>query len=332
MANKKISKNCMTCGSSFEPRSPAEMFCSRCNAQAGGEEEPKDAASTGAQKAVASEGGQAESVPAGNHQKILLIEDDASYAHLMEFDLRKHGYEVTRADNGREGFDRVKAEKPDLILMDVLMPEMTGYELLAKLKVEVEGMDKIPVIVMSARKSFKDYFPDWAVFAFLDKAVSSNVLLTKVAEALGNDAPPLPVEETAQPSGAQEANSAARGKLAVVVAAEDFILESAKKHLESLGFSVINGVNESGVLKLAKEKKPELILGQFWEDTTVLDIAGLYRDLYADEATKKILFGAICPEHLGIDAVKSLGRNNVLIYSDSKKLIQEIDEYLKVSA
>ena len=60
-------------------------------------------------------------------KKILVIEDDKEAARMMELRLRSEGFKVDRASNGKDGLDRIEDEKPDLILLDVMMPILDGH-------------------------------------------------------------------------------------------------------------------------------------------------------------------------------------------------------------
>jgi two-component system alkaline phosphatase synthesis response regulator PhoP len=83
--------------------------------------------------------------------KILVVEDEADIRELVAFSLVNFGsFEVVKAKNGVEAVAVAKAEIPDLILMDVRMPRMTGYEACARLK-EIPETRDIPVVFLSAK-------------------------------------------------------------------------------------------------------------------------------------------------------------------------------------
>lgn len=88
-------------------------------------------------------------------KKIVLVEDESQIARLIEFKLRKEGYQVTWKENGEEALVAIKEEKPDLILLDVMMPVMDGYEVLRQIK-EDENLKSIPVIMLTARAQERD--------------------------------------------------------------------------------------------------------------------------------------------------------------------------------
>jgi DNA-binding response OmpR family regulator len=80
--------------------------------------------------------------------KILIIEDDRYISKMYQLKLSLEGYDVQVAENGREGVDKVKEFMPDIILLDILMPELDGFEVLKIVKSDDATKD-IPVLVMS---------------------------------------------------------------------------------------------------------------------------------------------------------------------------------------
>lgn len=115
--------------------------------------------------------------------KILLVDDDQDFAQLLEFDLRKKGYQIVRAGNGEEGLEKVKTEKPALIILDIKMPKMDGYTFVRRLKKEPE--DKmIPVIVLTSYEPMKDMFQLEGVSDYFVKAANMEGLLKVVEKYL----------------------------------------------------------------------------------------------------------------------------------------------------
>jgi DNA-binding response OmpR family regulator len=80
--------------------------------------------------------------------KILIVEDDRFLRELIARKLKNEGYEVSEAVDGEEGLKRIKEEKPDLILLDLILPGIDGFEVLVKAK-EDPTTAQIPVIILS---------------------------------------------------------------------------------------------------------------------------------------------------------------------------------------
>lgn len=88
-------------------------------------------------------------------KKILIVDDELFVTRSLQRLLEANNYEVISASNGQEGIDKAIQDKPDLILLDVLMPKMSGHEALTKLK-ENTLTKSIPVIMLSARGGNKE--------------------------------------------------------------------------------------------------------------------------------------------------------------------------------
>lgn len=80
--------------------------------------------------------------------KITIIEDEEVLLSLLKKKLEQEGHQVTIAKDGQEGLERVKADKPDLILLDIVMPKMGGFEVMEELNAD-KNLKDIPIIIVS---------------------------------------------------------------------------------------------------------------------------------------------------------------------------------------
>jgi len=90
-----------------------------------------------------------------SEKRILIVDDDPDIVETVAFFLSGSDYQVFIAKNGKEALEQVKEEKPDLVLLDVMMPEMNGLEVCRKLKNNPET-NSIPVVMLTAQGSKKD--------------------------------------------------------------------------------------------------------------------------------------------------------------------------------
>ncbi len=88
-------------------------------------------------------------------RKILVVDDEDDILHFLELVLKEKGYDVATASNGHDALTTAQIEKPDLVLLDIMMPQMDGWEVLKLLRVD-EGTSQIPVAMLSARTEAKD--------------------------------------------------------------------------------------------------------------------------------------------------------------------------------
>ena len=89
--------------------------------------------------------------------KILVVDDEEHIVQMIESRLSANGYEVITAYNGKQALERAKVEMPDLILLDLMMPDIDGFSVLRKLKCEFETMH-IPVIMLTCRADSDSIF------------------------------------------------------------------------------------------------------------------------------------------------------------------------------
>jgi len=90
-----------------------------------------------------------------NKKKILVVDDEDDILHFLELVLKEKGYDVATASGGHEALTKAQIEKPNLILLDIMMPQMDGWEVLKLLRVDEETFE-IPVAMLSARTEAKD--------------------------------------------------------------------------------------------------------------------------------------------------------------------------------
>lgn len=118
-------------------------------------------------------------------KKVLIIEDDPSFLRAVSHILEKEGYDVTVASNGMTGLRMAKEDKPDLLILDVMLPGIDGFEICNRLRNEPETV-KLPIIMLSAKGQETDKTTGLKVGAnnYLTKPVDRTVLLEKVTALL----------------------------------------------------------------------------------------------------------------------------------------------------
>jgi DNA-binding response OmpR family regulator len=88
-------------------------------------------------------------------KKILVVEDEESLLKLESILLTSKGYEVRGVSNGQAALDAIAEESPDLVLLDIMLPEMDGFEVCRRIKSD-PGTKEIPIIMLTAKKSRED--------------------------------------------------------------------------------------------------------------------------------------------------------------------------------
>lgn len=118
-------------------------------------------------------------------KRILIVDDETELAYAIQIRLKQAGYEVLTAYDGFEGLEKARKENPDLILLDILMPGMDGYQMLRKLK-ENNQTKSIPVIMLTAKSQLEDVTQatNLGVEDYIVKPFDYLAMLGKIKKAL----------------------------------------------------------------------------------------------------------------------------------------------------
>jgi len=155
-------------------------------------------------------------------------------------------YEVITAYDGKEGIEKTKSEKPDLIILDIRMPSMNGYEFMRTLRSELVNADKpmVPVIVLTAIEKMEEVFRDEGAKGYLVKPLDPPVLLAEIEELL------------------KKISTEGKENLPKILIVDDELAFNAilQTRLEACGYQVVAAKDgEEGLAKVESEK-PDLIV------------------------------------------------------------------------
>lgn len=185
------------------------------------------------------------------NKKILIIEDEVTLLEAIEKKLKIEGFQAITAKDGKEGLKKIETEKPDLILLDIMMPVMNGFEVLEEMK-RKQYLPKIPVIIISnsgqpveIEKALKFGVRDYLVKA----EFSPDEVLDKVNNIIRKD------KETEEKNDGKK-----RGKKILVVEDDQLLLDLCCKKLQKEGFDVDIAIDGNTALEKIISNKPDLIL------------------------------------------------------------------------
>jgi len=111
--------------------------------------------------------------------KILIIDDDNVLVKMLKIRLEANGYDVIVANDGEQGMNMWKEEKPDLIILDVMMPKMDGYSFVQTTKAR-EDLNPVPIIVATAKEETRDLFMMEGINDYVIKPFNNEELLKKI--------------------------------------------------------------------------------------------------------------------------------------------------------
>lgn len=118
-------------------------------------------------------------------KRILIVDDEEDIVNVLRFRLEANNYAVLSASEGQEGLNKARTEKPDLVILDLMLPKLDGYKVCRMLKFD-ETYKSIPIIIFTARAQKKDeeLGMEMGADAYIAKPFEPEVLLGKIKELL----------------------------------------------------------------------------------------------------------------------------------------------------
>jgi two-component system, OmpR family, alkaline phosphatase synthesis response regulator PhoP len=137
-----------------------------------------------------------------NKQRILLVDDEPDILELISYNLEKEGFEVQTASNGRIALQKARLQKPDLVLLDVMMPEMDGMETCRELREDPQLKDVI-IALLTARNEDYSQIAGFEAGAddYISKPIKPRVLVSRVKALLRRQTPAAAVAAPSSSSG-----------------------------------------------------------------------------------------------------------------------------------
>ncbi|KKT56961.1 MAG: Two component system response regulator, modulated diguanylate cyclase [Candidatus Giovannonibacteria bacterium GW2011_GWC2_44_9] len=205
-------------------------------------------------------------------RKILIIEDEPVHLNVMKAKLEYEGYEVIVATDGETGYQKIMEEKPDLVLLDIILPKLDGFGIMERLRTKGKPAPTIIVVSNSGQpveidKALKLGAKDYLVKAefnpadVLDKV--EKALGPSVAEKKNGTRKSVPAEKlTVAPSADRNYSITGSGNKENILIVEDdkFLRDLIVQKLGREGFRTSEAMDGEEGLKAAKEMRPDLIL------------------------------------------------------------------------
>lgn len=257
-------------------------------------------------------------------KNILIIDDEPALCQLMKLFLEKRGqYHVDTVTTGTEGIKKVSDFDYDTVVLDVLMPDLSGYETLKRIRAIPSSRGQVPVIAISARASLKEVFHMVRIHSFLVKPFQMEHLkgiLDSICGVSNDDTPSAGAAATIPKESA--------AKKVLIAGMEKFMISKIQTYLEQLGYEVVTSFEDSETVNLAAENKPALLLYQFWEDAEKFNAPHLLTETLANPDTQGIPCFVFCAKNVEIEASKELPKERLLAYQDSRDLLNKLRDHL----
>ena len=209
--------------------------------------------------------------------KILLIEDEEKLARFVELELVHEGYEVDKAFDGRAGLSLAESGKHDLILLDIMLPELNGLEVLRRLR----KTSSLPVIMLTARDAVMDKVTglDMGADDYITKPFSIEELLARIRAALRKGA-----------QTKKESDALTCGPLKLDAMRHQVMVDGAEVELTNREFSLLKYLLENKTIVLTREQLLEKVWGyDYAGETNVVDVYVSYLRRKIDTGEKRLL-------------------------------------------
>ncbi len=194
-------------------------------------------------------------------KKILIVEDELIHLEVMKSKLEIEGYTVVTATDGEQGLVKIKKEKPDLILLDILLPTMDGFSVLEKLN---EEGNKIPVIIVSnsGQPVEIDRAKSLGAKDYLVKAEFNPADVVQKVRAIFGEADVPSAAASPEATSSHPISDLAKSKTITILLIEDdkFLRELIVKKLNKEGFSTLEAVDGESGIQLVEQKNPQMLL------------------------------------------------------------------------
>lgn len=122
----------------------------------------------------------------GEGKTILVVDDDPDIRMVLRTNLEEEGFTVREADGGEAAITEVEDDAPDLVILDVMMPEVDGYDVLTRIRSKPE-LEALPVVLLTARRQESDVWEGWSSGAdyYMTKPFKMNELVRFVRYVFG---------------------------------------------------------------------------------------------------------------------------------------------------
>jgi DNA-binding response OmpR family regulator len=121
------------------------------------------------------------------HKKIVIVDDEEAMVQLLTVELESEGYEIRPAFNGTTGLKLIREERPDLVILDVMMPDLSGYDIIKLLK-DDPALKNIPIIMLTAKSLDDDIQKgiDFGAHDYVTKPFHAGLLIKRISTILHN--------------------------------------------------------------------------------------------------------------------------------------------------
>ena len=257
-------------------------------------------------------------------KRILLIDDEINLQQLVKVVLSAKGYNVTTADNGKDGLEKLEAADPDLIILDMNMPVMGGVEFYQRI-CDAWSQPKYPILILTARANMEDFFKGMDVDGFMAKPFEIDDLLAEIQRILdkrsGAPKAAKPRDKN-QPPGVcvAETDAATCNKIGAALLSAGYVVHLTRSGTEAIEH-IFTIVPEVAVISFALGDIPgDAVITKLKKMPKTQDVKFI---LYAEDTPEKAIVAQAMIKKEGIEFVRFVKYQNV------EDILLTVDEVLK---
>ncbi|MCK9477428.1 MAG: response regulator [Candidatus Muirbacterium halophilum] len=116
--------------------------------------------------------------------KILVADDEKNILRIIQFNLEKNGFSVITAEDGKQAYEKIISERPDVAVLDIMMPKLNGFEITEKIREELGNSIKIILLSAKGQKIDKERGISLGADIYLTKPFSPKILISTISELI----------------------------------------------------------------------------------------------------------------------------------------------------
>jgi len=204
-------------------------------------------------------------------RKVLIVDDEKAIVDILEYNLRKENYDTVKAHDGREGLRMAREENPDLILLDIMLPYMDGFEVCRTLRAEGNN---VPIIMLTAREEETDkvFGLENGADDYITKPFSMRELLARVKSNMRRSIPAATAAPAAEPE--PDENVLCFGALTIDLNRHSVSKNGAEVELTEREYEIIRFMAQTpGKIISRQELMSEVWQYDYYGDLRTVDVA-----------------------------------------------------------
>jgi CheY-like chemotaxis protein len=261
-----------------------------------------------------------------------MIYEQADLVLAYKDALEAAGHNVLTARDGRSGLNAAVTEQPDLVILNMELPAMNGYEVIEQMRLRHPNTQRIPIILILAKKSMRELFDLFSRITILPAPFRIEDLIRcagYVLQVSGNEIGLIPSElvrdNLPAPSAIEDSS-----RNIIVAGVEEFILFRVKVVIESFGHKVLLIFRDDEILPKSAEFQPHSIFAQYWNPAERFDAIKILGQCSRAPEMRNVSMTLLEPHVLDWDEYMGISKYAyILSYSDTEELIKRVGHLFK---